>query len=114
MKVLTVADGDALAAYCTTYARWQQAEEFIAKHGVAYPIRDDKGQIRFMQPFPQVAIARSLLQLVKTYQQEFGLTPSARTRIEVAEKPGGGLAAFIAEARAARADVERSDAVAGR
>ncbi len=99
MKVLTVADGDALSAYCQTYARWKESEEFIAKHGVAYPIRDDKGQIRFMQPFPQVAIARSLLQLLKTYQQEFGLTPSARTRIEVGERPGGSLAAFRAETR---------------
>ena len=107
MKVLTVADGDALAAYCQIYARWQQAEEFIAKHGVAYPIRDDKGQIRFMQPFPQVAIARSLLQLLKTYQQEFGLTPSARTRIEVGEKSGGKLAAFRAEYRAADDAVQR-------
>ena len=98
MKVLTVVDGDALSAYCQTYARWQQAELFIAKHGVAYPIRDDKGQIKFMQPFPQVAIARSLLQLVKTYQQEFGLTPSARIRIEVGEKSGGRLAAFRAHA----------------
>jgi len=100
MRVLTVADGDALAACCQTYARWKQAEVFIAKHGVAYPIRDDKGQIEFMQPFPQVAIARSLLQLLKTYQQASGLRPSARTRIEVGEKPGGKLAALVAHARA--------------
>ena len=36
-----------------------------------------------MQQFPQVAIARNLAQLLKAYQQEFGLTPSARTRIQV-------------------------------
>ena len=34
---------------------------------------------------PQVAISRNLAQLLKAYQQEFGLTPSARTRIEVQE-----------------------------
>ena len=36
-----------------------------------------------MQQFPQVAISRNLAQLLKAYQQEFGLTPSARTRIEI-------------------------------
>jgi phage terminase small subunit len=39
-----------------------------------------------MQQFPQVAIARNLALLLKSYQQEFGLTPSARTRLSV--EPG--------------------------
>jgi P27 family predicted phage terminase small subunit len=83
MKVLTHVDGDALAAYCQTYARWKAAEEFLAKHGDVYPLRDDQGRVRYMQQFPHVAIARSLLQILRAYQQEFGLTPSARSRIEV-------------------------------
>ena len=83
MGILTVVDGDALAAYCQTYARWKAAEEFIQQHGEVYPIRDESGRVKYMQQFPQVAIARHNLQLLKSYQQEFGLTPSARTRIEV-------------------------------
>ena len=83
MSILTVVDGDALAAYCQTYARWKGAEEFLAKHGEVYSLRDDNGRIKYMQPFPQVSIARHNLQLLKSYQQEFGLTPSARTRIDV-------------------------------
>ena len=83
--VLTIIDGDALATYCQIYSRWKEAEEFLAKHGSVYPLRDDQGQVKYMQQFPQVAIARHLAQLTKTYQQEFGLTPSARTRIEVGE-----------------------------
>ena len=83
MGILTVVDGDALAAYCQTYARWKGAEEFIQQHGEVYPIRDENGRVKYMQQFPQVAIARHNLQLLKSYQQEFGLTPSARTRIEV-------------------------------
>ncbi len=35
-----------------------------------------------MQQFPQVAIARHLLQTLKAYAVELGLTPAARTRIE--------------------------------
>ena len=83
MGILTVVDGDALAAYCQTYARWKAAEQFIQQHGEVYPIRDDNGRVKYMQQFPQVSVSRNLLQLLKSYQQEFGLTPSARTRIEV-------------------------------
>ena len=36
-----------------------------------------------MAQFPQVSIAKNLLQIVRAYHQEFGLTPSARTRLEV-------------------------------
>ena len=85
MRVLSAVDADALTAYCQTWARWKRAEEFLEKHGDVYPLRDDGGNIRCMQQFPQVAIARNLAQLLKAYQQEFGLTPSARTRIEVKE-----------------------------
>ncbi len=83
MGVLTSIDVDAFAAYCQVYSRWKAAEEFIAKHGDVYPLRDENGRVRYMQQFPQVAIAKSLLQTLRGYQQEFGLTPAARTRIEV-------------------------------
>lgn len=83
MKVLTVVDRDALAAYCQTYARWREAEEFISKHGTSYPIRDEQGRVRCMQQFPQVAIARNLVLVLRAYQQEFGLTPAARGRLQV-------------------------------
>ena len=87
MRVLTYIDGDALTAYCQTYARWQAAEEFIQKHGEAYPLRDEQGRIRCMQQFPQVAIARNLILVLRAYQQEFGMTPSARSRVVVAPNP---------------------------
>ncbi len=83
MGVLTEVDGGALAAYCQTFARWRKVEEFIAKHGDVYPLKDQNGKFKYMQQFPHVSIARYLLQLLKAYQQEFGLTPSARTRVVV-------------------------------
>ena len=86
MGVLTSVDRHALAAYCQTWARWRAAEEFVMKHGETYAIRDDAGKVRCMQQFPQVAIARNLLLILKAYQQEFGMTPSARSRIQL-----GGL-----------------------
>ena len=47
------------------------------------PIKDDSGKLKYLQQLPQVSIARSLFQVLSRYQQEFGLTPSARTRIQV-------------------------------
>jgi P27 family predicted phage terminase small subunit len=80
-RILTQMDGDALTAYCQTYARWQAAEQFLAQHGEVYPVRDERGNVRCMAQFPQVSIARNLIQVLRSYQQEFGLTPSSRTRV---------------------------------
>ena len=81
MKVLTVADGDAIAVYSVSFARWVEAEQFLKKHGTTYPLRDKSGNVRFLQTFPQVAIANQLAKTVRNYQQEFGLTPSSRSSI---------------------------------
>lgn len=83
LRVLTEVDGDALAAYCQTYSRWKDAEQFIAKHGAVYPLRDDSGRIKCMQQVPQVSIARTLLLVLRAYQQEFGLTPASRSRVSM-------------------------------
>ncbi len=83
MGVLASVDRDALVAYCRTFARWESAEDFLEKHGEVYPLRDDHGKVKCMVQFPQVAISRNLLQMLRSYQQEFGLTPSARSRIEI-------------------------------
>ncbi len=87
MRVLTLVDADALAAYCHTYVRWRDAEDFLSKHGAVYPLRDEQGRVKCMQQFPQVSIARNLLLVLRAYQQEFGLTPAARSRIAVQDEP---------------------------
>lgn len=81
MNVLSKIDGNALARYCQLWARWKKAELFIQKNGDVYPIKDDAGKIKCLQQFPQVAIAHKLAALLGRLEQEFGLTPSARTRI---------------------------------
>jgi P27 family predicted phage terminase small subunit len=82
MRILTRVDRDALAAYCQSYARWKAAEQFLETHGEVYPVRDEKGNVRCMRPYPQVRIAMDMLQVLRSYQQEFGMTPSARTRVQ--------------------------------
>ncbi len=85
--MLSNVDGDALTVYCRSWSRWAQAEQFIKKHGETYPVydTDDRGikTLRSFRAFPQVAISRELRATLNRYEQEFGLTPSARTRIQV-------------------------------
>ena len=83
MGVLTGVDLAALSLYCDAWARLMSALEFLAKHGHTYPVRDAKDRIIGFQKFPQVAIARDLLTIVRNFQRDFGMTPSARAGIEV-------------------------------
>lgn len=88
MDVLGFVDGDALAAYCQVYARWIALEDFINKNGEVYPIRGDDGKVLRITKLPQVNIARDLLATVRLYQQEFGMTPSSRTRVSTIGNDG--------------------------
>jgi P27 family predicted phage terminase small subunit len=81
MGVLTRADKDKLALYCRTWAQWRIADKFIEDNGMTYVTRDADGQITSMQQFPQVAIRNKLSLILIRLAQEFGLTPSARTRV---------------------------------
>jgi len=83
MRILTRADRQALARYCQTWSRWRKAEMFIQKYGESYPLKDDQGRVKCFMPWPQVAIAHKLAQTLARLEQEFGMTPSARTRIDV-------------------------------
>jgi P27 family predicted phage terminase small subunit len=83
MGVLTRIDGNALARYCRLWSRWRKAEAFLDQHGEVYPLKDENGRVKYLQQWPQVAIASKLAHLLTRLEQEFGMTPSARTRIQV-------------------------------
>lgn len=76
--VLTEVDKSAFAGYCQAYARWKEAEEFLSKHGTIF-----KTPSGYIQQVPQVSIAQTYLKVMKDFCSEFGLTPAARTRIQV-------------------------------
>ena len=80
MKVLTVADGIALLA--ETYATWRRADDMIKKHGDVYPIKDNNDNVKYLQQSPYVSIARNSAKALKDLLCEFGLTPSARSRVQ--------------------------------
>lgn len=75
MRVLTKADGNALARYCKLWSRWRAAEKFLDKHGTTY---DGDGGLR---SYPQVRESSMLVGHLARLEQQFGLTPAARARL---------------------------------
>ncbi|MFZ3578812.1 phage terminase small subunit P27 family [Virgibacillus sp. DJP39] len=78
MGLLTQVDMAAFAGYCQAYARWKEAEEFISKHGSI--LKTSSG---YIQQIPQVSIAQQNLKQVRNFCSEMGLSPSARSRLNI-------------------------------
>jgi P27 family predicted phage terminase small subunit len=92
---LSVVDVDVLAAYCWTFARWREAEDFLAAEGLTVQIwetvgegKQERSKLKFIQQRPEVAIAQKSLTMLVKLGGELGLSPASRTRIQVEpEKP---------------------------
>lgn len=76
LGILTEVDMAAFAGYCQAYSRWKDAEEFITKHGTI--VKTPSG---YWQQVPQVSIAQTYLKIMHKFCEQFGLTPSSRSRI---------------------------------
>lgn len=74
--ILTEVDMAAFAAYCQSYARWKQNEEFITEHGSL--VRTPSG---YWMAVPQVAMAQQYMKQMGKFATEFGLTPASRSRL---------------------------------
>ena len=79
MGVLTEVDRSAFAAYCQSYARWKEAQSHINSEGATYETENG-----MQRPNPWVAICNTEQRLMMQAASEFGLTPSARSRIMAA------------------------------
>lgn len=86
LGLLTMVDRTALAAYCQSYAKWKQAEEFIKKHGTVYrmvKVDNDGRKYVYSQQHAEVGIANQCLKQIRAFCAEFGLTPASRARLEL-------------------------------
>lgn len=84
LKVLTKADGAAFEGMCQAYSRAVQADRLIRKHGmVKENIYGD------LKANPAVNISRASWAELRKFAQEFGLTPSARTRVSEMQNDEG-------------------------
>jgi P27 family predicted phage terminase small subunit len=78
LGLLTEIDLDVFAAYCVSWANWRDAEECIEKFGAT-----TKVQSGYEAVSPHVTRAKNHLAEVIKLSSLLGLSPSARTRIEV-------------------------------
>jgi P27 family predicted phage terminase small subunit len=81
-QLLTTADLAAFTLYCLNVSRVLACEKVIAEKGLTITT-----PAVFEQARPEVAIARQCGVEVRKFCQEFGLTPSARTRVRAPETP---------------------------
>ena len=83
-RLVTDIDTAALALYCQSYGRWREAEKKIAdmreKSGDGLLIKAPSG---YPIQNPYLAIANRAMEDCYKYLQQFGLSPSARTRVTV-------------------------------
>ena len=84
MGVVTVVDRAALAAYCQAWSRWVDAEGQVAKLGTLVKTSNNN-----VIQNPALAIANRAMEQMVKLATEFGMTPSSRSRIQVAEKDTG-------------------------
>ena len=83
--ILAKTDRAVLAAYCQAFGRWQQAEEALAQMGArdgvtkGLMIKTTNGNA---VQNPLVGTANKAMADMARYAAEFGMTPSARSRIK--------------------------------
>ncbi len=97
MGLLKKIDRNVLTQYCDAWAKWCQMSQYIDDKGVMYAIRGESvpskvkgkpyelGPIKYLQQVPHVGIYHRLHATLARLQGELGLTPAARSRMEVAE-----------------------------
>lgn len=78
--VMTELDTGALARYVVIWRRWIEAEEEVKRRGHVVKTSNDN---IIQNPF--LAVANRCLAQMHQIEAEFGLTPSSRSRIRVAE-----------------------------
>lgn len=86
MGIITRADINMIARYCDAFVRYHKAREFLAKYGDVQPIKDEKGNLKMFQQFPQVAIYHKMSLMLLRMEQEMGLTPASRSRVSAMEQ----------------------------
>lgn len=102
LGLLTTIDRASLAAYCQAYGRWFHAERLLRQFEAKDPVagllaKTTNGNV--IQS-PLVGVANKAMADMVRYAAEFGMTPSARTRIATegreidAAEPTSSVAGF--------------------
>jgi P27 family predicted phage terminase small subunit len=97
---VTRIDRLAFARYCTMFSHWREAQEFVARHGKTYMVKDDDGNLKIMRRNPYTDIASEAARQLGRLEAEFGMTPASRPRVPVSIDDGDdSLARFLEAGR---------------
>jgi len=78
LRLIALIDRAAIAAYCQSYGRWIEAEQKLAETSLV--IKTKSGNVI---ENPYYSIAKRERELMHKFLIEFGMTPAARTRLNV-------------------------------
>lgn len=82
LGVLTIVDGDVLAAYCLAWHELRRATETLAKEGYT----ETSTVTGTSKAHPAVSMMRTAWQAIRQFAALLGLDPSSRTRLKVAPR----------------------------
>lgn len=88
MGVITKADSIAFTRYCKLYSRWRQCEEYIEKEGMTFERKNYNGEVTGYCKRPEIDISKECSVEMGKIEAQFGLTPSARSRITLDDGDG--------------------------
>jgi P27 family predicted phage terminase small subunit len=83
MKVLADGDSTALELLVVAYTEWRYAVATVEEEGSVYCTTTENGD-KMYRARPEVAIASDAWRRLSSMLREFGLTPSARTKVSTA------------------------------
>lgn len=85
MRLVGSADSNLLTRYALNWVRWRRIIQTLAANPGAEvaTYKDEAGKVKSMQVSALHSVARSLGDELSRAEQQLGMTPSARSRIEV-------------------------------
>lgn len=83
MDCLTVADRAPFARWCRAMARYLELNRLLEGKETTYWLRDKAGKPTVLMELPQAREWRQLHELLLGLERQFGMTPAARSRIQV-------------------------------
>lgn len=99
MRLESASDRKALELLCATYAEWRTADDEVKAAGITYSRTTAEGEIIILA-HPAVAIRADAMRRVHRMLLEFGLTPSARSRVSTKDgQSADPLDAFLSRGR---------------
>ena len=94
MGVLSAADKSALAIYCETYSEWRKAVDMCKQYGAWQVTKNARGDIETKR-HEWDRVRERTADACRRWLTEFGLTPSARARLQVEKETKDEFDAFI-------------------